>query len=347
MTAFTVQVPDGWKFVGTILRPHGCHAPGLPADGLSYAAVAPDRVTATMQLPGASWSWASDGSSPMGPKCGSIDITSAAAFLLNIAVPMMHPTAKILEVVPLSAKMQQGIEAARRQMEANASGPGHMRSILDTQSVRIEYNLDGQIVQEQLGTVITCQVFDTPAYPQLRRPARTQRACLAHGIYVKRARKGALDQFVARQLPNAQFDREWDAEISRRMRQAFAAYQKASDEQFQAIQNHYRQVTANMVKRGQEFNDNLAESTRHAMAADRAQQAATDHAAHLQVLDSLNRQDFIDPTTGRKIETSNQYMHNWISSDRSEVLVNNDPTLDPNGLVDPVRESWTELIPVS
>ena len=52
MTAFTVPVPDGWHFVGTILRPRGCHAAPTPAAGLSYSSVAPDGVTARSPCPG-------------------------------------------------------------------------------------------------------------------------------------------------------------------------------------------------------------------------------------------------------------------------------------------------------
>ena len=120
---------------------------------------------------------------------------------------------------------------------------------------------------------------------------------------------------------------------------------KASDDRFRAIQKHFADVTAGMLERGRQFQDEQQRSFNHAMAADRASQDAIDHASHLQVLDSLNRQDFIDPTTGRKIETSNQYTHNWISSDKNAVVLNDDPTFNPNGVVDPVRQSWTELIP--
>ena len=51
------------------------------------------------------------------------------------------------------------------------------------------------------------------------------------------------------------------------------------------------------------------------------------------------------PTTGQKIETSNQFTSAWINSDRSGVALSTDRTADPNGVVDPVRQSWTELIP--
>jgi len=349
MNAFTLQIPANWKFIGLLLRPHGCYAPAIPADGLSYSAVAPDGVTASMQLPGAQWSWSSDGTSPQGPKCAPISINSAVGFLLNIAVPQIHPTARILSIQPLPPQQQQGLEQWRRQAAATDinSGQLRIRHLVDLGTVRIEYVLDGRFVQEQLSTGVTCMVNDQPAFPVLHRPARSVSNCQSHGIWIKRAPRGELDQLVGRRLPNAQMNREWDQEVAQRMRAAFAQYQAALDRQFQAIQQHYREVTANMIANGQRFNDNLARTAQHAMAADRAQQAAIDHAAHLQVLDSLNRQDFIDPQTGQKIETSNQYMHNWISSDKSEVVVNGDPTFDPNGTVDPIREGWTELIPIS
>jgi len=101
-----------------------------------------------------------------------------------------------------------------------------------------------------------------------------------------------------------------------------------------------------MIDRGRQFQASQQSSFEHAMAADRTTQQSIDHASHLQVLDSLNRQDFIDPTTGQKIEMSNQFTHNWISSDKSTVVLGDNPNFDPNGVVDPVRQSWTELIPV-
>ena len=78
-----------------------------------------------------------------------------------------------------------------------------------------------------------------------------------------------------------------------------------------------------MIKRGQQFQNQLQDQTDHAMAQDRATQASIDHAAQQQVRDSLNRADFIDPNTGRD-ETSNQYSHNWISSDGSTVVIGSD-----------------------
>lgn len=127
MNAFTLNIPADWKFVGLILRPGGCYGPSVPADGLSFSAVAPDGIDAAMKLPGAQWSWASDGTSPQGAKCAPIAIDSAAGFLLNIAVPHIHPTAQILGIVPLTPAMQQNLDTQKKQLAANSNfGPMQM-----------------------------------------------------------------------------------------------------------------------------------------------------------------------------------------------------------------------------
>lgn len=341
-TAFTVAVPTNWRSVGLILRPGGCYKPNIPADGLSYTVLAPDGYTAVGQLPGAGWSWVSDGTNPMGPKCTPMAIDSAAVFLLNIAVPNMHPDATNVQLVPNTPQMQQNLENARRQANQNA-GPSHR--LLDSARVRIEYKIGDQPMEEMLFALLDCMQSEMPAYPAMHRAAQTRRLCSVHGTVFRRAPKGQLDALLATLPPPPKVDQAWDQEISRRMQAAFQQYQKASDAQFAAIQAHFRQVTDNMIHQGQQFQDSQRQSFEHAMAADRATQDSIDHASHMQVLDSLNRQDFIDPSTGRKIETSNQYTHNWISSDKNSVVLGADPTFDPNGVVDPVRESWTELIP--
>jgi hypothetical protein len=81
------------------------------------------------------------------------------------------------------------------------------------------------------------------------------------------------------------------------------------------------------------------------MAADRARQDAIDASAHATALHSLDQQEFTNPNTGQTIQASSQYNHQWMSSDGSTLIQTNDHTLDPNGQVYPVSQSWTELVP--
>jgi hypothetical protein len=350
-TAYTTTIPSGWRFVGTILRPGGCYRPAVAADGLSYTVLAPDGYTAVGQLPGSSWSSTSNGNSSsggpgaQGQKCEPVTIDSAAGFLLNIAVPNMHPNATKVTLVPPTPQMQSNLERMRREAAQSPTYGMQSRRFIDTGRVRVEYMAGSQPMDEILFALLDCQETTTPAYPALHRPARTDRHCSVHGIPFKRAPKGELDALLASNPTGPKIDQAWDQHIQQKMMDAFAQYQKASNAQFAAIQKHFSDVTANMIANGRQFQAQQQNSFEHAMANDRANQDAIDHAAHLSVLDSLNRQDFIDPTTGQKIETSNQFTHNWISSDKNSVVLGADPTFDPNGAVDPIRESWTELIP--
>jgi hypothetical protein len=343
MPAFTIQIPSSWKFAGMMLRPGGCHAPAVPADGLSFTALAPDGITSYEELPGVSWAWASDGTNPTSPRCPAVNITSAAAFLLNIVVPNMRPDATNISVIPLPQAMQAGLEAQQRTLQAKANA--NLRQILDAARIRLSYQLNGHPVEELIGAVITCNESTMPAYPQLHRPASTRRFCQSNSTNIRRAPQGALDAMIAKNLPAPQINPAWDSLMQQQMRTNFAKWQKANDAQFQAIQDHYKQVTAGMVQRAQAAMAQLQDQTNAAMAQDRATQSAIDHAAQGQVRDSLNRQIFVDPTTGQKIETSNQFTSAWINSDRSGVALTSDRTADQNGTVDPVRQSWTELIP--
>jgi len=54
--------------------------------------------------------------------------------------------------------------------------------------------------------------------------------------------------------------------------------------------------------------------------------------------------NFAEFHTGQVIEASNQYNHQWISSDGSTLIQTNDHSFDPNGVVNPVSTSWTELV---
>jgi hypothetical protein len=345
MTAFTVTVPAGWKFTGMLERIPGCHGTLVPADGLAFTALAPDGVTAIEKLPGTSWGWASDGTSGLNPKCGPVKISTADEYLLNIAIPNLRPDAQHIAVVPFTPEMKDMLAKARQQGQAQA--PQGMKITEDAARVRLQYTLKGHPVEELLFVTLICREIDTPAFPMLHRPASQRHICSSPGTAIRRAPQGKLDPLIGKALPPPQINNQWDQEISEQMRQQFAAIQKRSDDTFRAIQNHFKEVDNQMRENHEAFMAQQQSSFNNAMAQDRATQGAIDHAAQMQVRDSLNRQDFIDPNTGRKIETSNQFTHNWISSDGQSVVLNRDPTLDPNGLVDPVRQSWTELIPVN
>lgn len=351
MKAYKVDVPAGWKFVGTILRPSGCHASPTPASGLSYTSLSPDGVTAYMQLPGVSWSWQNNPHPLVKAKCAPIRIDTAAGFLLNIAVPNLHPNATSVKVVPLPQAIQSGINAKLQQEQqqnaamARSYGQKPQRLVLDGARVRIEYEEHGRKLEELLMTVIDCTESQTVALPM--QPSYTQRDCSSRGTIISRAPKGHLDELLAQARPQAQENPAWDNRVIQDMRYNFQRLQAASNQQFQSLMGKIQTDTQHTLATGKAYQDLTRNTTNSSMKNDRDRQNAIDNSAHQTALYALDRQTFVNPATGERIEASSQYNHQWISSDNSTLIQTQDHTFDPNGVVYPIQQSWTELVPTN
>ena len=346
MAAFTIDVPNGWKFAGTILRPGGCHPPAIPAAGLSYTELSPDGISAYMRLPGVSWTGSSSGYNFQGPKCPSnINIDSAAGLLLNIAVPILHPYATSVTVAPQDPKSLAALAASSEQATANLRRNGLQgNATKDEARVQVEYELNGQLVDEAVIAVVNCQ--ETQAQVPMGRPY-TRLICDSMGTSIIRAPKGHLDEMIAHKPAFPQINSEWNQRVIQDMTSRFQQMQEASNRQFQQMTQHYAQVNQNLLAQSRQADAQRAAGTTAAIQNDRNAQAATDNAAHQTALYSLDRQTFINPSTGQKIEASNQYNHQWMSSDGNTLIQTQDHTLDPNGSLYPVSQSWTELIPTN
>ena len=351
MTAYTIDVPSGWKFAGMILRPGGCHPPPTPAAGLSFTAASPDGVSEFVTLPGVSWSWSSNGTNIMGPKCPStINIDSAAGLLLNIAVPNLHPDAKKVTVVPLEQNLLDAIAQQNQKLAGGVRSYGlnGTKQFVDAAHLRVEYDRNGQQMEESEFTIIDCMESPVGGMPQgagrTWSKGYTRRTCSSRGTIIKRAPKGHLDELSAR-IKGPQINPDWDQRVIQDMKASFQQFQAASDAAFKQNMANFKAQGDARLARAQSFDQNLRESTNHAMAADRARQDAIDDSAHRTSLYVLDQQEFRNPTTGQIVQASSQYNHQWMSSDGSTLIQTNDHMYDPNGQVYPVSQSWTELVP--
>jgi len=354
MTAYTLDVPAGWKFAGTIARDPGCHSNGA---GLKYTMQSPDGLTAMAFLPGMTWTWTSSESMRKimaAQHCPAIDIESAASFLVNIAVPNLRPNTKIVSVLALrpegQAALASQLEKSRQQNADMAVRYGQkpQKLSLDGARVRVQYMRDGKAVEEQILSVVDC--FESQSAAMYAQPAYMRRTCSSRSTVITRAPQGQLDELlVGPQLQalnkSIQVNHDWSDRLARDQQAAFQKFQAANNQQFQAIMQKGRQDNDRLIANGKAFQDNMRASTDHALANDRAQQNAIDASAHATALHSLDRQEFKNPSTGQTIEASNQYNHQWMSSDGSTLIQSNDHSYDPNGQVYPVNQSWTELVP--
>ncbi len=354
MTAYSMDVPSGWKFAGAIDRPSGCHATGA---ALKYTMESADGLTAVAFLPGVTWSWSS---SPQMQKimenqhCPGVDLDAAASFLVNIAVPNLRPSAKITAVLPLKAEGQAALaaqlEKARQQNAAMAQQYGQkpQKLTLDGARVRVQYVRDGHPVEEMILSVIDCTESQNMAMYAM--PASARRTCTSRGETIVRAPQGSLDALLDSPAfqslqKGLQPNQEWQTRLMHDQQAAFQQTMAANNANFQQqLKNNDEQFQQRLAQNRQ-FQQNLQASTDRALAADRAHQAAMDESAHQTVLYALDRHEFRNPSTGQVIHASNQYNHQWISSDGSTMIQTDDHTYNPNGQVYPVSQSWTELVP--
>ncbi len=351
MTAFTLEVPSDWKFVGMILRPGGCHPPPSPSAGLSFTEQSPDGLTEVINLPGVSWSWTSNGSNALGAKCPSTtDINTAAGLLLNIAIPHLHPDAKKVTVLPLPQSTQDAIAAQNQKLAAGLSSYGlrGTKQFVDAARVHVDYDLNGVAMEEMEFAVIDCMESPMKGMPtgagRAWSKGYTRRICSSRGTSLKRAPKGKLDALIADSKP-AQINHDWDQRVIQDMKTRFQEFQAASNAAFQQNMANFKAQGDARLAAGRAFQQNLQQTTDNAIAQDRQRQAAIDDSAHRTALYSLDQQEFRNPSTGEVIRASNQYNHQWMSSDGSTLIQTDNHGFDPNGQVYPVSQSWTELVP--
>jgi len=354
MTAFTVDVPSNWKFAGAIARETGCHSTG---PSMKFTMASDDGATSVIALPPVQWNWSSDKNFQLSlfhAGCTVMDFQTAAAFLINIAIPSARPNAHIEAILPLTPEGQASVRAQQqRAQESNNQmaaryGLKPMKTVIDGARVKVDYVRNGKPVEEMFVTVIDC--LESQVQMGYRAPISTNLHCSNRGLTIMRAPKGQLDAFIARPeiadlSKSVQINPEWMGRVNADAKAAFDAAQKRNHDQFENFMKNAQAQHDAQLEQGRQFQEMQKRKTAAAMSADRANQAAIDDAAHRTVLYSLDRQDFIDPNTGKTIEASSLYSHQWISSDQGTLIQTNDPTLDPNGAVYPVAQSWTELVP--
>ncbi|MBS0508283.1 MAG: hypothetical protein JSR53_12970 [Proteobacteria bacterium] len=354
VTAFTVGVPTGWKFAGAVVRDASCHGHG---PGLKSIALAPDGATAIGFFPGYGWSWTSNAfisQSMARTGCPGSQITSAADFLVKVAVPNLHPNARVLAVQPMpqdrQAALAQQLAQMRQMTEQTAAQFRKPPPVLtlDGAQVRVAYDDQGRAMEELLRSVVDCTETTMPGMgPQ---PAFTQRMCGSRFVFFVRAPQGQLDALLASpQLEDlsklTRPEPAWSQRVAADQQRQFQQNEARRNADFQANLRANQAQHEAMLQRGRQFQQQQRQQFERSQAADRATVAAMQDGAHRQVLSTLGRQEFVNPGTGQIVQGSANYNHQWISSDGRSMIQNNDHQFNPNGVVNPISQSWTPLVP--
>lgn len=354
MTAYTLSVPNDWKYGGMLARIGGCHGadPGLKATMESA-----DGQYAIIQLPGVGWHWNSaPQTAPLvEQRCPSVEVDSAAGFLVNIVAPNMRPNAKIVEVLYPTSESQQALEQLReteyQHMMAIARTLGFppQRLTVDAARVRIQYERGGQPVEEMISAIVQCSDIRIP---------HDLLTCNSKGETIVRAPLGQLDALMAQSQfqelvnsaqPNpdwqSRFRQDQDMTIVRKVLGSRAQSQQmiaASNRNFQQMMNNNTVRMQSMVANNQAFIANQQAGTNRSIANARASQNALDASAHQTVLYALDQREFTNPNNGQTITASNRYAHTFLSQDGTTMYQGNG-NLDPNSI--PGSQTFTEIEP--
>jgi hypothetical protein len=355
IVAATLNIPDGWKFAGTMVRTQGCHA----SAGASrvFTALAQDGITASVALPGFAWGWSSDPAMVQRmaeqQHCPGIDITTAGKFLTDFVVPNLHPDAKIVGVLPLPPEAQANLEKQHDLAVQRAEGiPEQFRmqnQTLDGGRVRIQYNRNGTPVEEMITVWVACYDSTIPAMGRIQPAAQLRHCSTPNGVFIVRAPQGHLDDVLASwQQPHAKeltasfkVNPEWQNRVFQDGQAAAQQSMAASNAMFQQSMANSRAQFGAMVQRGQAFQAQQQSSFNSAMANDRAKQAQIDASAHNMVNYSLDRQDYTNPATGQTVTAASGYNHQYVDQSGNTLVQSNNPMSHAQA----VSEGWTELVP--
>lgn len=336
MTAFTVDVPVGWKFAGDVARSNGCH--GAPAS-LEYTAMSPDRQIAIERLPDVAWNvWSNNPNTRNIWRCPPVEIDSAKDFLVNVVVPSLHGTAKILEVLAPTAQGQQTIEEIHQVVERRnaymAQLANNPPASLKTEGARVHivYEENGRQYEEVIMAVITC--FQSS--PRLN-PRLVNVYCnTEQGVTIVRAPMGNLSSMLAdnefmQVVLGVHDNPDWQFQLAENALRLYvtllqqqnlmaAAAQAASDANFRQMMHNNDIFFQGLMAKSQAFNANLQHGTDLSIARARAATNYMQYTAHQTVLYALDQREYSIQGTGQIVNASNRYNQVWGSTDGSMVV---------------------------
>lgn len=356
MTAYSVSVPEGWNFDGDIVRAQDCHG-GAPS--LEYTMASPEGQIVVRRLREMTWSWSSNVQAQRGMKCGSLDLTSAADFLVNIIVPKLHESATVLEVLPPTEAGQRAIESQREHDQEKQSATAQVigmpsaRALVDGARVHIAYEENGQQFEEVLMAVVHCSEMLAPGSG-----APNNRTCTSGGgESVIRTPAGNLSRLMAdasfqRAAGDVQDNPAWQEQLATEQQNSFLralrtmnanarAIARASDVSFrQRLQNSDRAFQG-MMANSRAFNAAQEERFEHGQDIARANEDRMRAGAQQTINFALDQQQYVNPYNGHIITASNQFNRVWAASDGS--LAGTTGNADPNQYTAPGSPAYTQV----
>jgi hypothetical protein len=351
LTAYTVGVSEHWKFSGEMAPGQNCHGNGQT---LVYTLSSPDDQIIIRRLHEENWSYGNGQQNQSRLTCGSVEMTSAVDFLVNIVVPQLHESATILEVLPATPEGEQAIEEERqhdqeKQTEtAQLIGMPSAKALVNGARVHIAYEENGQEFEELLMAVVHCAETAAGRNCQtgggttvIRTPAGQLSSLLANSSFLQMAADVHDNPDWQEKRTSIQMQRF--LQMLQSLRSNAAVIDKISWENYHQTMLNNDRAFQGMMANSRAFNAAQADRSELSRARINGMEDATRRGAQQTIDFALDQQRYTNPYNGKTITASNEFNRVWAGPDGT--LAGTTGNADPNDFTAPGSPVLTQAQP--
>lgn len=330
MKAFTVTIPSGWKFQGTVVRGPACK----PDSSAVFRAYSSDGLTEMRLLPTFNWSFHPQIKMATAAGCLPIQQTLTAAQFLDHFIELIPGGVHVIGTMSIAPLYHQRVEQVATSLNANSNRSGD-RFTVDAAALRVETVNGSFIIEQRIRAWVGCTTNSQAG-------KFSGGGCSAH-VDVLRAPQGKLDALVAlvdnHDLTKPTGDPQWrEAYMQRQQREGanmLAALRETEARQGAMLHAQYEQIQATMNRNHAAFMAQQESQFHSAMNnANNAMNARTTAASDW-VDYALDQQTVTG--SGGTVKVSNSYSQTW-SNGQNQWFQTNDPNSNPNGVL---SGNWT------
>jgi hypothetical protein len=328
--AFTVNIPAGWQFQGTVVRGPDCYPNSFP----TFRAYSRDGLTEIRLLPAFNWSFHPAIRMNTIAGCLPYKSTMSASEFLNHFVELIPGGVHIVGPMSIAQPYRERVEQVAASMNANNRTPG-FHATVDTAALRVQTVNGSFVIEQRVRVWIGCRTNNQAG-------VFSGGGCDAH-VDVLRAPKGKLDALVAlvdaHDLTRPTGDTQWKVAYlqrqSRENAQRLRDLTETENRQLSMIQAQGEQIQETMKRNHEAFMAQQESQFQSAMkSANNAMNARTTAASDW-VDYSLDQQTVFG--SGGLAKVSSSYSQTW-SNGQNQWFQTNNPNSDPNGTL---NGNWT------
>jgi hypothetical protein len=330
LKAFTITIPAGWKFQGTVIPPPECTVAPSPV----FRAYSADGLTEIRLLP--TFNWTFHPNLRMRAPNGCLDFghtLTAAEFLKHYEEMIATSGIHVVGPMPIAASYQRRVDGVAHNM-GNISP--HIHAQADAAAVRVETVNGSFIIEQRLRVYVECRVSDQTG-------PWAGGGCSAH-VDVLRAQKGKLDALAqlvdSHDLVRTPHEDQWLQRVMQTQAEKNARQSAELIRQRQAgnamLRQQHEQFMASMQRNHEAFMAQQESSFRSSMNNANVAMNARSTAASDWVDYSLDQQTVTG--AGGTVKVSSAYSQTW-SDGQGHWYQTNDPNTDPNGVL---SGNWTQ-----